>query len=133
MEILPDCSCWVGGKNNTGSERWFCFFKDIFGKIAQKNNLIVIKWYKMGEWRTVEWDGRAGERCTSTYIQGMGCCPPVCLPIPTNQGHPKVGILKCSPCDIRKAILAGISLFFFFLSFSGKRSSPSPKSLITSY
>ena len=83
----------------------------------------------MGKWRTVEWDDGAGGRCMSSYIQGMGCCPPVYLPIPTNQESPKVGILECSPCDIWKTILARISLSLslFFLSFSGKRSSPSPQ------
>ena len=71
----------------------------------------------MGKWRTVEWDDGAGGRCMSSYIQGMGCCPPVYLPIPTNQESPKVGILECSPCDIWKTILPlhfSLSLCFFF-------------------
>lgn len=88
----------------------------------------------MIKWRAVEWDDRAGGRCTSSYIQGMGCCPPVYLPIPTNQGRPKVGILECSPCDIWKAILARISLsLFFFFPFLARYPPPLPKSLITSY
>lgn len=84
------------------------FFKDTFGKIGQKNNLILLKWHKMGEQRTAE---QGLDRCRSPCVQGMGCCFPVYLLISTDQRCPEVGILECSPCDIWTALLADISLF----------------------
>ena len=46
---------------------------------------------------------------------------------------PKLDSLSAAHVTSGKQSLLVFLFFFFFLSFSGKRSSPSPKSLITSY
>lgn len=108
LQILPHFSCWVEGEDQYKKlEMAFFFFFFYFGKIGQKNNVVLIKWHKMhqwGAWGETDADLLACKEWSSFWVY-----PCISTETVVNQGYPKVGILECNPCVSQMVLLWAFS------------------------